>query len=139
MKLHALDGAFFEGFPVRRQIASLKVGERESPRFVPGRCGVGRRLAVVLEELHDPAAGRQFDQPLLEPHQQVFNLGGLGVGLLMRDLAHRDEVLLAVVAEDGSEASVPLLERGHWMSPTSPQLCCQIVATGDLRRGDHLP
>jgi hypothetical protein len=42
-------------------------------------------------------------------------------------------MLFAVIAEDEPEASVPLLERGHWMSPMSPQRCCQIVATGDLQ------
>ena len=32
----------------------------------------------MLDELHDPDIGRQFDQPLLKPHQQVIDLCGLG-------------------------------------------------------------
>ena len=46
-----------------------------------GRCQ-GGRLAVVLDEFDDADAGRQLDQPLLEPHEQVIDLGGLRLGLL---------------------------------------------------------
>ena len=67
---------------MRRQVAVAETGEREFPRFgghfVAGR----RRLAVELDELDDVDAGRQFDQPLLEPHQQVINLGGFARGFL---------------------------------------------------------
>ena len=61
---------------------------------------VGGRLAVVLDELDDVNAGRQFDQPLLEPHQQVFDLRCLGSGLLLGDLANGEPLALAVPAED---------------------------------------
>jgi hypothetical protein len=65
------------------------------------------------DEVDDPDAGRQFDEPLLEAEQQVLDLGGLGLGLAPGDLADGDEVLPAVMAEDEPVDAVPFLEAGH--------------------------
>jgi hypothetical protein len=98
-----------------------------------------RRPAVEPDEVDDVDAGGQFDQPLLEPEQQVIDLGGLGAGLLFGDLADRHEMVLAVVPEVDPAAASALLEPGHWITPMSPQRCCQIVAKLIVTRGADLP
>ena len=113
VQLDPLDGAIFERIPVRRKVAVAETGEREFPRFGGYFLQVGRRLAVVLDELDDIDAGRQFDQPLLKPHQQVINLGCFARGFLSGHLAEGEQLLFAVTAEMEAVASAPLLKCSH--------------------------
>jgi len=81
MKPDALHSPVFERIPL------VTGSGRENPaRTVSGTCsgapGVWRELAVELDELDDVDAGGQVDEPLLEPHQQVFDLRCLGLRLL---------------------------------------------------------
>jgi len=77
-----LDGAIFQRLNARRKVAIAETGECEFPRFGGYFLQVSRWLVVELDELDDINAGRQFDQPLLKPHQQVINLCCLARGFL---------------------------------------------------------
>ena len=61
---------------MRRRIAETEVGQRQVPRFGCDGLHVGGRITVVLVEGGEVEAGRQLDQWLIEPHQQVVNLCG---------------------------------------------------------------
>ncbi len=74
----------------RRQVAFGELGQTQGLATGADGGGGGGRLAVVLDELGDADAGKQLDQPLLDPHQQVFDLGGFRLGLLRRDLRSRN-------------------------------------------------
>lgn len=65
---------------------------------VTTRHGRGRfgRLAVALEEIGDVHAGRQLDQPLFQAQEEVIDLGGFALGLLLADFAQRKGLLLAL-------------------------------------------
>ena len=65
------------------------------------------------DERHDVAAGRQRDQPLAEPHEQIIDLVGLGLRLGLGDPAEREGALLPLVSKKIAVAAVPLLERCH--------------------------
>ena len=93
MQLDALDGALLEGVPVRRQVAVAECGQR-GYRFGQPLLAAARRLAVVLHEVDDADPGRQFDQPLLEPKQQIVDLGGFGFGLRLGDRPEREKCCL---------------------------------------------
>ena len=71
------------------------------------------RAAVELEEGDDVNARGQLEESLLEPQEEVIDLGRLGLGLLARDLADGHEVLPTVVAEDEAIAAIAFLEAGH--------------------------
>jgi hypothetical protein len=75
----------------------------------PGGGGRFRRFAVVLEEIGDLDAGRQLDQPLLEPQQQVIDLGGFRLGLLPGDFPQRKCFLLAAKSEENAVTAAPFL------------------------------
>ena len=103
-------------------------GSRSWQQRGPGSPPRAGGLAVEPDEFGDVDAGRQLDQPLLEPQEQVLDLGGLRPGLLGGDLADGDEVLLAAVPENHPVGAVTFLETGHGSTPMPPQRCCQIVA-----------
>ena len=71
MQSDPLDGAIFERVNIRRQVTVTETGQGRFPRFGGYFLQVGGRFAVKLNELDDIDAGRHFDQPLLNPHQQV--------------------------------------------------------------------
>jgi hypothetical protein len=68
---------------------------------------------IVPDEGHDVAAGWQEEQPLVEAHQEVFHLIGLGPGLRLGDAANREIMLFSPMSEDYAIAAVSLLDRGH--------------------------
>ncbi len=87
------------------------------------------------EEFDDLDADRHFDLPLREPHQQVFDLGGLGLRRLGGDAAQGDEVLLATVAENETLAAVSLLEAGHGRLQCHPNVVASLFpVAGVIRR-----
>ena len=96
-----------------RPVAEAAKGEPLGNSFVNISGDPRLRLAIELEEFGDPDARGQLDEPLLEAQEQVADLGGLGLGLLARDLADGDEVLLALLAEDKAVGAVAFLEAGH--------------------------
>ena len=108
-----LDGAVFQRVAVRRKVTVAETGEREFPRFGGYFLQVGRWLAVELDELDDINAGRQFDQPLLKPHQQVINLCCFARGFLSRHLAEGELFLPAMPTEMDAESSAPLFNCSH--------------------------
>jgi hypothetical protein len=71
----------------------------------------------VLDELDDADARRQIDQPLLEPEEQVIDLGGLRLRLFGRDGPNGERVSLALVEELAISAVALLLERSHDAGP----------------------
>src|SRR5262249_31407863 len=73
----------------------------------------GRDLSVVLEELNDGDAGRDAKEVLLDAQQEVVHLARLRLGLLARNFAKREGVLLAEVAEENPEAAVSFLKCCH--------------------------
>jgi hypothetical protein len=50
---------------------------------------------------------------LLEPHQQVIDLCGFGLGFVLGDFAKSQGSLFAVVAEENAVAAATLLDSGH--------------------------
>jgi hypothetical protein len=58
------------------------------------------------------AGGREIS-PLPQPHQQVIDLGGLGLGLDPSDLTESECTLLPLVVEYDAITAVSLLKRGH--------------------------
>jgi hypothetical protein len=95
---------------VRRKVTVAETGEREFPRFGGYFLKVGRWLAVELDELDDINVGRQFDQPLLKPHQQLINLCCLVHGFLSRHLAEGELLLFATPTEMNAESPPPQLQ-----------------------------
>jgi hypothetical protein len=55
----------------------------------------------------------QHQQPLLQPHEQVIDLPGFGLGFVLPDFTNGKAVQFAVVAEQNSVAAVSLLQRCH--------------------------
>jgi hypothetical protein len=89
---------------------------------------------------------------LLQPHEQVIDTPGLGLGFALLDFANGKSVQFAVVAEQNSLAAVSLLQRCHdaalrSITPTSGRPLCQnstmrmVKRTGqEVRiRRNHLP
>lgn len=52
----------------------------------------------------------QYDQPLLQPHEQIIDLPGFVLGFVLFDFTKGKGVQLPVVAEHNSVAAVPLLQ-----------------------------
>jgi hypothetical protein len=77
----------------------------------------------VLEEVGDVHAGRQLDQPLPEPQQEVIDLGGFRLGLLPGDFPQREGLLLAPEPEENAITAATFLKFGH---------CCGSNATAML-------
>jgi len=77
-----LDGAIIQRVAVRRKVTVAETGEPEFARFGGYFLQIVRCLDVESDELDDFNAGRQFDQPLLKPHQQVINLCCFARGFL---------------------------------------------------------
>jgi hypothetical protein len=83
--------------------------------------------AVRLQEIDDVDAGWQLDQALSEPQEQLFDLGGRGVGLGLADLPDgegvpltsvRDLAVLAVaLALNGSHRGCPPGQRHRDVTP----------------------
>ena len=48
-------------------------------------------------------------------------------------------MLFAVISEVDPVATLAFLESGHWVTPMSPQSCCQIVARLTVTRWTDLP
>jgi hypothetical protein len=63
----------------------------------------------VFEEGHDVDALGQHEEPLLEPHEEVLDLAGLGLGLVGLDLPDGEGELFASEAEKNSVTAVPFL------------------------------
>ena len=114
VKLDALDGAGLEGRPVRVEITVAKGEERQDALFA-NRHALHRRLAVVLDILDDPYSGRRLDQPMLEPQEQVIDLGRFGTSLIFGHGPDGEGVPLAVVEELAVPTVALLLERCHWL------------------------
>jgi hypothetical protein len=93
---------------VRRQVAVFKVAESD---------GLARRrwhrrpdlrwLAVVLDERDDIGSLRQYDQPLLQPHEQVIYLSGFRLGLALLDFTNGKAVEFSAMAEQPPAAATP--------------------------------
>jgi hypothetical protein len=98
-------GVVFERGIVRLDVAVAQVGQS---RLVTRdrRLAGGGFDAVVTEERHNVCAGGQRDQPLREPHEQIIDLVGLGLG----DAANRESPLLPLVLEEDPVAAVMILE-----------------------------
>ena len=133
------DGAIFERFTVRREVTVAETGEREFPRFGGYFLQVGRWLAVELDELDDIDVGRQFDQPLLEPNQQVINLCCFARGLLSGHLAKGELLLLAMPTEMDAVIVRSALQLQPSCGSNSPQRCSQFVPTQGKSAGCDLP
>src|ERR1700722_15569635 len=67
----------------------------------------------MLDESHYVGVVRQDQKPLLEPHKQVIDLPGLGLGFALLDFANGKGVQFAVVAEYVAANTVFLLQRCH--------------------------
>ena len=109
---------------------AAKAKRRKRKRLAAGtrrRRGRGH-LAVVLDEFGNADALGQFDQPLFEPHEEVFDLGRFRLGFLGGNLADHQEMLLAVMAENEAVGAGSFLATGHWTAPMPRQCGCQIVA-----------
>jgi hypothetical protein len=74
---------------------------------------VGGRLAVKLNELDDIDAGRQFDQALFKPHQQVINLCCFARGFLRRHVPEGELLLPAMPTEIDAITSAPFFNCSH--------------------------
>ncbi len=81
----------------------------------------------------------QMNQTLLEPQQQVIDQGVFCSGLFGRDFTQGHKVLFAVVPEAISEAPDALLDAGEWMTPMSPQTCCQLLPRPQVILRHHRP
>ena len=87
---------------------SPSMGIERQPTPLGNRRGPSRRLAIVLEVLDDADAGRQLDEALIQPQEEILDLRGLGVGFLPGNraegkpaaftLVHEHDVITAVVA-----------------------------------------
>jgi hypothetical protein len=82
-------------------------------------------------------AARQFDQPLLQPHQQVINMGGLARGFVCRHLADGKLLLLAMPSEMGTVSSAPFFNcsrrRGSNITATLFPICSHSGQIGMLQ------
>jgi hypothetical protein len=121
-----LDGR--EAVGLHRAVAMRFEIELTESRERDGRAGNllwGGHLAVVEHELLDGEAERDAHELLLDAEQQVVDLGRLGLGLRLGDLAEGDVVPPAEVAEGELETPVAVLDRRHDEPPrdgaTSPQ------------------
>jgi hypothetical protein len=99
MELGGVHRPLFQRFPVGLEVSVTKCGEGE-PFGNRRVANDGRDLAVMEKELDDRDAKWEFDESLGEPHQQLLDLGGPGLGLFGGDLADGHEMLLAPVPED---------------------------------------
>ena len=91
------------------------VAERPEPRrdAAVGRLRGLLRLPVLLDERHDVNAGRELDEALLEPQQEIPDVGRLRLGFLLRDRAEREIPLLALEAEIHLETPGAESDPGH--------------------------
>jgi hypothetical protein len=83
-----------------------EVGSSAGGRF--GQVG-GGRPPVVPNEGDGVDAGKRGQKPLLEPHQEVFDLGDFGLGLRPCDLAQCESLPASVEDEEDAEAAVSFL------------------------------
>jgi hypothetical protein len=108
-------GRLERAVPVGLEVSFHELAEAELRR--EGLVGL-RHAAVVQDEVLDLDAGRDADELLLDPQEEVIDLRGLGLGLLIGDLAEGQVVPLAEVAEGELVAAVPVLKRRHGRPPT---------------------
>ncbi len=81
MQICGIERPLFQRFAVRLEIPVAESGQGQAKRA--GSRSIARgRFAVELDELDDVDARRQLDQTLLEPQEQVLDMGGPGFGLL---------------------------------------------------------
>ena len=85
--------------------------------------GRRRRVAVVPHEVDDVHAGRQGNQALPEPHQELIDLGGLGLRLRLGNPSDGEDGLLPLVSEEDSVTAVPLLDCHVAPSREMPPRC----------------
>ena len=70
---------------MRREVAVAERADGFGRHGGSGRFRSRGRFAVLLDERDDVDAGRELDEPLLEPHEEVIDVRRLGVGLRLRD------------------------------------------------------
>jgi len=95
----------------------------------------------VLEEVGDVHARRQLDEPLPEAEEQVVDLGGLRLGLLLRDFPEAEGQLLALESEEKTVTAAPFLKSGYRCgSNATPALLpiCYQVTPGRKNKGSRL-
>ena len=80
-----------------------------------------RWVAIELDKGDNIHAGREVQKVLLEAHQEVVDLAGLGLGLVLRDLAEAEGMTFSVVKELAMPGFRFLMNRGHCC--TSAALC----------------
>ena len=112
-----VDAGRVEGLLLLRPLVRREVAVAERAEGL-GRPAVGRlrsrgRFAVLLDERDDVDAGRELDEPLLEPHEEVIDVRRLGVGLGLRDGAEGEVPLLALEAEIHLETARAKSDPGH--------------------------
>ena len=116
VQLGGVEGIRFQRPAVRLEIAVAEGGQGQAQQ-AGDRCLPPRRSAVELHEFDDTDAGRQLDQALLEPQEQVFDLGGLGLGLGLADLTDGEGVPLTSIAELAVPAVALALNGSHGGCP----------------------
>ena len=114
---HSFERVLFErAVAVHCQILVTQFRERETLLLGQLNLFRRRRLAVVLNEGDDVAAGRDFEKMLLEAKQEVINLGRNRLGLGFLDLAEIEPVPFSLVAENAIPDAVSFLEGSHCCS-----------------------
>lgn len=96
MQLNPVQGCLFKGaIAVSREIAVAEISQ--SAVFCRLGSIAGGRFAVKLQEAADVHSRWDFEQTLLDPHQEVVGLSCLGHGFGLRDSADGEGVALAMV------------------------------------------
>jgi hypothetical protein len=96
---------------VRLQVTVTELAERDLGPL--HRDSLLRRFAAVSDEGDNIDAGRDGEESLLDPHQQVIDLRGGRFRLVPSDPADGEGLTLAVVAEVNAEAAIALLQGGR--------------------------